>query len=298
MPNFNEMGPASSPRLYLENNLEQVRQHYAGLDQQLRDQFESQEIDQDTASSEILRLQREFGEESGAINAKLSTIQQAQGLMDSGFLDDEAGMKAMWTTALPEETVKAMFPKQETEPSRAPFKPGAMENLIEGIEEFAEAAPKTTLKKRYGAFGADILKRDVRGRSQGDLLEKYTAWKTNIGYDGMTTVQQRQVDSQWDDWIGTQKGSWKWNPESKEVMAARSKGPLARSYGRQFYKTPIGPGEGGSQLQHSVAKSVKRPAVESEAKRLTEDIARSLMEEAGGDPQKARQLARERRYTE
>ena len=295
MANFNEMGPSSSPQLYLENNLEQIRQHYAGLDEQIRSQFEAQELDQDTASKEILRLQREFGEESEAINAKLNVVQQARNMMDGGLLNEEAGMKAMWTAVLPEETVRAMFPKQKEEPSRAPLSPNAMENLMEGIEEFAEAAPKTTLKKRYGPFGVDVFKRDVRGRSQKDLLGKYQAWRTNIGYDGMTSVQQRQVDSQWDAWIDTQSGNWKWNPESKEVMAARSKGPLSRSYGRQFYKTPVGPKEAGSEIMRSVGKSMPK---ETQGQQLTDDIARSLMQEAKGNTEEARRLARERGYTE
>jgi hypothetical protein len=296
MPDFNEMGPSSTPRLFVERQHDQIRQHYSDQDEKVRGQFDAQEIDYETASREILRLQRAYAAEEEQNISTLSTLDQAQNMIDLGFLSPEDGAKAMWSSVLPEEMVKAMYPKPKTEPSRAPLSTGAMENIMESVEDFAEDAPKTTLKKRYGAWGVDVFKRDVRGRSQKDLLSQYNSWRTNIGYDDLTSVQQRQVDSQWDDWVGSQKGNWKWNPESKEVMASRGKGPLTRSYGRQFNKTPIGPGEGGSMLKGSVMASMPKKEEAMPSKQLTEDDVRSIMQEAGGDPIKARKLAQERGY--
>ena len=68
--------------------------------------------------------------------------------------------------------------------------------------------------------------------------------------------QQGQIDNEWDAWVAD-KG-WKWNPNSKEILAARAKGPLTRGYGSQFRGTPTGPREAVNPLQDSIAADLSK----------------------------------------
>ena len=124
--------------------------------------------------------------------------------------------------------------------------------------------------------------------TQKSLLKQYNKWKVNIGYDAMTASRQNQVDSEWDAWVADKK--MKWNPESKEVLASRGRGPLTRGYGSKTQRTPLGPREAGNPIQASIAIGLPKK------KQLTEDVVRSLLQEVNNDPAEARRLAKERGY--
>jgi len=171
-----------------------------------------------------------------------------------------------------------------------------MNRVRDSVEEFASQTPKNFREKRYSWTGLDWPVRDIKGRSQADLIKKYTAWKNFIGYDALTPGEKKQVDTQWDDWVSSQEGVWKWDPTSQPIKALRARGPLTRAYyGQRSRKTPTGPNEATSPFAMSILQALpkkKSPEV------LTEDIARSLLQEVGGDPAKARQLAKERGYSQ
>lgn len=260
MPDTQTIGPSSTPQLYLENQYRLLQQQAADWERNLQ----AQGLNEEDYAKSVQDMQEQLDSQVSVFQAKAQELQQTQNMIDLGLIDDPvAGMEAMWAAVLPREVKQAMFPKPEVESRRAPFTTGAMKGVAESIEEFGSQVPKTTLKKRYGPGGIDWTKRDIRGRSQQNLMKMYRSWKGFIGYAGLTSIQQRQVDTQWDSWVAGQKGTWKWNPASPQIMAERGKGPLTRSYGAEFRKTPTGPIEATNPLQISIARSLpgkKKPA--------------------------------------
>lgn len=251
MPRIQEIGPASTPMLFLENQnrseLQRISQQYENLQQQYR----TQQIDYETAAKEIADMQAESDTQTEAFQSNMRMMQQSQKFVDLGIISPEESQEAMWAQVLPRELHEKMYPKESAGPRRAPFSPGQMENYQETIEEFAGSAEKRGKRKK---FGIDWLKKDVR--TQKSILNKYNTWKINIGYGAMTPSQQGQVDNEWDAWIAD-KG-WDWNPDSKEILAARAKGPLTRGYGSQFRGTPTGPREATNPLQDSIAADLSK----------------------------------------
>lgn len=249
MPQFDSIGPSSTPQMYLENQYQLLQKQTADWERGLQ----SQGLDEESYAKAISEKQEELNKQVAFFQAKSQELQQTQSMMDLGQIDEDKGMEAKWTAILPDEVKKAMFPKPEDEPDDSRFSPGQMEKIGGTIKQFASQTPKSMIEKRYGAGKTDWLARDKRGYSQADTTKKYLAWRTYVGYDGMAPIEKKQVDMQWDDWIAGAKGTWKWNPKSDPVKALRARGPLTKAYGSQFNKTPIGPNEAANPLQMSIA---------------------------------------------
>ncbi len=256
MPRIQEIGPASTPILFLENENQQTQQRFSQQYEDLQQQYRRQQIDYETAAKEIADMQAESDAQTEAFQSNMRMMQQSQKFADLGIITPEEHQEAMWAQVLPRELHEKMYP-QAADPQRAPFSPGQMENYQETIEEFA----KSGKEKRRGLFRVDIFAKDVH--TQKSLMKQYNTWKVNIGYGAMTSSQQGQVDNEWDAWVADKK--MKWNPQSKEVLAARGKGPLTRGYGSQFRGTPTGPKEAINPLQTSIALSLpKQPKPKEE----------------------------------
>ncbi len=244
MPGYQEIGPASTPLLYLENQNQLMQQQAADWERNLQ----GQGLDDETYAGEIQKKQAEIDDFMSEFQAKTQMMQQSQKFVDLGFYSPEDHQKAMWEQFLPQEVFEKIYP---ADPQRVPFDPAKMSRYQETIEEFATSA----VGKKYGVFGWDWAAKD-KPPTQKLLLEKYNSWKVNIGYDAMTFNQQGQVDNEWDAWV-TDKG-WNWNPESKEILAARAKGPLTKDYGAPARRTPTRPGEGGDPMADSIAADLSK----------------------------------------
>ncbi|KKK77563.1 hypothetical protein LCGC14_2852330, partial [marine sediment metagenome] len=271
------------PMLFLENQNQQTQQRFSQQYENLQQQYRRQQIDYETAAKEIADMQAESDAQTEAFQSDMRMMQQVQKFADLGLMSREEAMEANWANVLPKEAHEKLYPEQSTEPQRTPFSPGQMDAYQETIEEFAKSGRPTKKK-----FGIDWLAKDVH--TQKSLLKQYNTWRVNIGYDDMTAGRQRQVDNEWDAWVADK--DMKWNPESKDVLAARGKGPLTRGYGSQIRKTPLGPREAGNPIQESIATRLPKK------KALTEDIVRSLLQETNNNPAEARRLAKERGYTQ
>lgn len=252
MPAIQEIGPASTPMLFLENEYNRTIQQAADWEKNLQ----RQGLDPDSYAGEIQKMQAQVDELTAAFQSRKQMMQQSQKFVDLGIISPEESQEAMWAQVLPRELHEKMYPEQIDEPRRVPFSPRQLEAHQVHIEEFATSGEPT--KKR---FGIDWLAKDVH--TQKSLLKQYNTWRVNIGYDAMTASQQNQVDNEWDAWVADKK--MKWNPESKEVLAARGRGPLTRGYGSQFRGTPTGPTEPTNPLQSSIALSLpKQPKPKEE----------------------------------
>jgi len=265
MPQFEMTGPTSTPQLYLENQYKLLQRQAADWERNLQ----AQGLSEEDYANEIGRMQEQITGQVSAFQAKAQELQQTQNMVDLGLIDDPAaGMEAMWAAVLPKEVRQAMYPKPEAESKRAPFSTGTMKGIADSVEEFAEQTPKTTLQKRYGPGGIDWTKRDIKGRSQKDIMDKYRSWKGFVGYADFTPVQKRQADTQWDDWVASKGKSWKWDTASDKVRAERASGPFTRAYGSQFRRTPTGPLEATNPLQNSIARSLPKKKKQPTAEEL------------------------------
>lgn len=204
-------------------------------------------------------------------NQQLQTIQR---LIQQGHITPEKGNEALWRTVLPQETERAMF-AQEARPS-APLSPTQLAFYGQSVAKFVEPARVTD--RFWGPFPRSYLKWHKFPKEQ--LIKQYAGWQEAIGYENLSPVRQRQVDIQWDDYVKGQ-GIKEWDPKDPQIKALRSKGKLTRAMAPNI--TPV-------------ARTIIQ-AKRVEAKRLTRDMARQFITEAGGDKDRARQIARSRGYT-
>ncbi len=270
MPN-QTFGPSSTPQLYLENQYRLLQSQAADWEKNLQ----SQGLDEQSYAEAIQNMQEQLNEQVSQFQAKADQLRQTRGMTDAGLMDEQAATRANWEAILPDEVLRAMYPKPEDEPDRGRLSMNTLDKITGSIEEFGTQIPKTTVEKRYGkslGVTADWLKRDVKGYAQADVMKMYLKWRTMIGYDGLESpIERKQVDQEWDDWIASQKGTWKWNPDSKLIKAYRARGPLTRAYGSQFRQTPTGPNEATNPLSDSIAQALPKKKNQPTAEELLQD---------------------------
>ncbi len=276
MPGIQQIGPPSTPQLYFENQFklsqQQISQRYKSLQQQYR----SQQIDYETAAKEIADMQAEADEQTKAFQSGMQLMQQSQKFVDLEIISPEENQEAMWAQVLPRELHQKMYPKEAAESQREPFSPTEMVKYKDTIEYFAERG-KPTKKK----FGVDRWAKDIHTKKS--LLKQYATWKVNIGYGAMRSYEQAQVDNEWDNWAideghDTGKpGTDVWNPGSKEILAARGKGPLTKDYGAPARGTPTGPQEPANPMADSIAADLfkrRKPEPKPKKKQKTAEELR------------------------
>ena len=242
MPGYQEIGPASTPLLYLENQNQLMLQRAADWERNLQ----GQGLDDETYAGEIQNKQAEIDDFTAKFDSEKRMLQQSQKFVDLKIITPEEHVEAAWERMLPGELFEKMYP---ADPQRVPFSPKQMGEHQEYIEDFLKRG-KPTKKK----FGIDWLAKDVH--TQKSLSRLYDSWKVNIGYDGFGVIRRGQLDNEWDAWVAS-KG-WDWNPEDKEIKAERAKGPLTKDYGAPARRTPTRPGEGGDPMADSIAADLSK----------------------------------------
>lgn len=271
MPAFNTIGPASTPQRYLDNQYKLLQQQTQDWEKNLR----SQGLDENAYAEEIGKMQKQLNTQISAFQAKTEELRQTQSMVDLGIISDPAqGEEAMWAAVLPKEVKDAIYPQQPEVSKREPFSLEEMKKFKPSVEQFAKETPRTRTKQ-YGVGGYDWTKRDIKTRSQASIMQQYKAWKQFIGYEGLTPVEKRQVDGEWDMWLENKGESWKWDASSKYIRAERAGGPITRAYGSKFRKTPTGPNEAVTPLQMSIAQALpkkkKQPTAEELLQNRTEE---------------------------
>ncbi len=261
MPNFNTAGPASTPQLVLENQYQRLQQQAADWEKGLQ----SQGLDEQSYAQAIQDMQEQLGGQIAQFQAKANQLQQTRSMADAGLMDEQAATRANWEAVLPDEVLRAMYPEQPEVSKREPFSLNEMKAVGKSVEQFASQAKG---KKQYGIGGYDWTKRDKKTRSQATIMEKYRGWKQFIGYEGLTPVEKRQVDGEWDTWVANKGKDWKWDIASKYIRAERAGGPLTKAFGSQFRQTPTGPREATNPLQTSIAQALPKKKNQPTAEEL------------------------------
>ena len=225
-------------------------------------------------NSYVSKLQMAYDDGKLKIGQMKSIIDGINASMEQGIIAPEAGQQAMMALFYPQDVMAEAFPtvKQPAAINREPITPQQLSGQYRPLmKDFAEAAP------RPGHFWTSKANEP---RTQEDLIDQYVAFRENVGYDSMTPVEQRQIDSEWDGFIKTKK-AYKWDPSAPDIKALRTY---------------------GNKLSSAIASKVSPFAAaiqqknKSSAKVLDERTARALLAEARGDKNAARQLALQRGY--
>ena len=263
MPNTGLPSPASTPQLMLENNYRQTQDWLSKREQELQTQMiptqgpvperhrgatdtKQPEFNSEAYAKAIQDLQVEYDTRMDEIEANMNTVRQTQNWIDLGIIDSAMGEKLKWGAVVPKEALDMMFPEPEAGPTRAPFSPTQMGKQGKVIKQFAKAAEEVDVPGFWDQPTHDTM------------LKQYKTWRTAVGYDAMSFSQQRQLDNEWDTWVGQEKPQAKWNPTAKEVRALRAKGPITRGFSAQFRGTPVGPTEPSNPLQVNIKANLPK----------------------------------------
>jgi len=103
-------------------------------------------------------------------------------------------------------------------------------------------------------------------KTRESLIEQYSAWRDQVGYEQLDPIHQRQLDQRWDTLMKSDKTFNKWfSDKSKktpaaEVKALRLKSDFGREMSKRFVKqspravnSPI-----GSSLRSTMVKQPQR----------------------------------------
>ncbi|KKL77342.1 hypothetical protein LCGC14_2035840, partial [marine sediment metagenome] len=89
MPGIQEIGPASTPQLYFENQFKLSQQQAAQQYQNWQNQYETGAIDIDTFTKEAQDLQTAADEQTAAFQSGMQMMQQSQKFVDLGLMSPE-----------------------------------------------------------------------------------------------------------------------------------------------------------------------------------------------------------------
>lgn len=273
--------PGATPQDTLQRDMRLAQQQVVDLyNQQLQIVRKTRMSDENFATQYnklAQKFQTDLQKATQPFQQKIQQMQTIQRLVQQGHITSERGKEATWRMALPGETERAMFPSiAKIAKPAAPLSPTQLKSYEESAAEFVEAAKVTD------RFWGPIPKPFTRWHkfSKEQLIKQYVGWQEYIGYLNLSPVRQHQADIQWDEYIRGQEIE-EWNPNDPEIRALRPKGKLTRAVAP--YATPM-------------AKTIIQ-AKRTGVKQLTADLARQFLTEAGGDRDRARQIARSRGYS-
>jgi hypothetical protein len=266
----------STPESIIAGNLKSVQDYYTGQEQELK----SQMLTHTDFRRSIYNLQSAYDRDKVQVQTQQQRLKVIDQLVKEGKINADFGSEAKWRTVLPEDTQAAMFPRvKESKPPEkpgAPFSPTSMGGYEMSIDESLQNAK---------SFGGNKLSEEQTTPSALQL--QYVLNRKQNGYEGMNTTEKHQFDYLWDEKAKT-RGFTNWNPGDPQIRLLRGVGPLQQTAARQV--NPLVKSEVRSPLAQSVVTE-KRPQT------LTKEIAQQFLTQAGGDKDKARQIAKQQGYS-
>lgn len=218
-----------------------------------------------------LKYQTQLDELGKATKGQLDYIQQIHQTAVNKQVAEEQALRAY----LPPEAEKAAFPTVAAEPK--PFTPTQVVSLAKNIQATAEKA----IQEPWYKLGAE--------KTRKSLVDQYLATVEMLRVSdprAFGPARQEQFNTIWNRVMSTDKNFANWfdkkgNPPL-EMRMAIARGPGTRAIRKRATGTPIGISVAGS------VKQAKQP--------ITPNIAQQILQEAGGDKERARQIARQRGY--
>ena len=214
-----------------------LQQQYANEAQALEQRFMSDE--QFTGKSAALQakyrnawLQRKFTSERSA-----KSINQIQTMVAQGRIDARAGEEAAFKMVMEPEAFVAKYPKRSTS---APMSSSGVRSSTSLMEDFMGGFEE----KRGLEWGAPK-------KTKESMLDQYSNWRQQVGYDQLPAQHQRQLDQRWDSLMRADKTNKKWFGDDKkpiaEVRAMRAQGKIGREMSKRLVRpssravsTPMG----------------------------------------------------------
>jgi hypothetical protein len=308
-----------TPQLYLQDQLQQTRSLFSQQEQNLLAQYKSKRITAEQHQQGIRQIQQQVDEVWAKHQNTAGALKRLEQLAASGIggMTPEKYQQAAWEMILPKEMSSRMFAEPDKETIRAPFAPERLQQYKQDAADFA-TMPGEMVDRKWQAGKAWFQpkvpwKRDWKtpgSLSKQALIKQYKAYRDWTGYDDphLTLTQRAQIDHVWDQWMaetntfGLTEGVGKdaktvktdayknWNPADPDVQALRSTGPLSQSY-YGVSRTPMLPSDRANPLQQHIASQVpKQPKI------LDQKTIDKYLEEAGGDWQKAAEIAKSEGY--
>jgi len=268
---------------------QRLQQQFSQLHNDLRDQWKielnvlqhTQFKDQPAADAALAKL-----------NAKYQMMElNARKKLEAYHQDQERKRQLIASPKVPITGVSAASAREVAE-SRKRLSPQQLESpsLAESIGQYVENLPD---------------------KSVDNLLTGYMGWKEFIGYDTYNPVIRGQLDRAWDMYMRANNYS-EWKRAKGALRMVRSAGTGARAMKQRALgssplawaiakKTgvrnmPVFRGWGSSNIALANLPATPRQAVTTGPKLLDRETAKRLLDEAGGDKNKARELAKQRGY--
>lgn len=246
-------------------------------------------------TSEVYTLQDSYTKQVGQLKQLRNNMQQVQLLVNAKHISPEEGNKAMWRMVLPPETEQAMFPTRVGEkPAITP---------TEAATGFIPQIAKDYITNTKG-WGKKEL---------SDLIPKYKEYRDEVAvyfnktsYNDLVPEDRRKIDLSWD--MKTRDlEETNWDPKRFEITSLRPAGtlekaagklvsPIAASVQEEKRKKSLGLRFPLQEIMTTAPWKLGKQGISTELKVLDETIARKILQEVGGDKDKARKLARQRGY--
>lgn len=180
-------------------------------------------------------LQRKFASEQSA-----QSINRIKTMVASGRMDARLGEEAAFKMVMEPEAFAAKYPKQTAKRGAAPMSSAGVRSSTSLMGEFVGGFEE----KRGFEFGKPKMTKE-------SMLEQYSDWRTQVGYDQLDPMHQRQLDQRWDSLMRSDKQHSTWFGKDKqpiaEVKAMRAKGSIAKEMSKRLMppssravSTPIG----------------------------------------------------------
>ena len=193
------------------------------------------------------------------------------------------GQEAQLRMELRPEAESLVFPTERM----GRFSTDQMIKFDKNMEAFAEAVPKS------GTWGSRV-------RKQSDLVKQYEKMQILDGYAAMTIHQKQAYDYLWDNRMAKNE-SYKWDPGSPEVKALRGIGKLQQAAAKNI--SPLGMSVMKKKKRFAIpgyaglySAGVAQKIVSPEVKTLNRETAQQILNQAKGDKELARRIAREQGY--
>ncbi len=231
-----------------------LMQQYNNEAESLEQQFISDEQFVSRRAALQAKYKNAYARREFASKQSAQSIERIRTAVAKGEMDARMGEQAVWKMVLEPEAYTAKYPKVDKpdDPTK-PFTGARVRSSSALMSEFiASAADKRGLE-----WGEPK-------KTKVSLVDQYTAWRDQVGYDRLDPLHQKQLDQRWDMLMRSDKIYSTWFSDKKgkkpiaEVKALRLKSPIGKEMSKRLVQQS--PRAVDSPLGASVRKTmVKQP---------------------------------------
>jgi hypothetical protein len=228
-----------------------LMQQYSNEASALEQQFISDEQFISKRASLQAKYKNAYAQREFSVQQSTQSIKRIQEAVAKGTMDARMGEQAAWKMVLEPEAYSAKYPKVDK--PEDPMSSAAVRSSSSLMGEFISGAKE----KRGLEWGKPKM-------TVESMVDQYTAWREQVGYDSLDPMHQRQLDQRWDSIMRTDKqySTWFTDKTKKkpiaEVKSLRLKSPIGREMSKRLVQPP--PRAVDSRIGASIRKTmVKQP---------------------------------------